>query len=255
MPNPNSGATIFRTPSRTTSFRRRNNGDSEVEDTLTGSQPGYSWLEYIPRSLDKTFFDLSPALSPNKDNWMIESARTFVINLRKVVETVCSRGRSVWFMVKPLNNRIILAGSSDGKTSFSHWGILISGLTRAQLEDRIPETSTDLDSIWGDLHELRNQSGTAIYQCTTYRAKDYLQATKLDYLGQTEVSDEELFEVGISNFENMAKVLGTGLINTNPKYHLLKNNCQVWVEKFLAKVCPAAETAKTIAKILGASSN
>ena len=196
MPNP--GPSVFRTPTRTSSFRRRNNGDVEVEYTLTGSQPGYSWLDRIPRSLDKTFFDTSPVLSPTKDNWMIESARIFVINLRKVVETVCSRGRSVWFMVRPLENRAMLSGPSEAKASFSHWGILISGMTRSQLEDRRAEATSGVDSIWGDLHELRNHSGTARYECSTYRAKDNLRATKLDYLGQTEINDEELFEFGIS---------------------------------------------------------
>jgi hypothetical protein len=34
----------------------------------------------------------------------------------------------------------------------------------------------------------------------------------------------------------------------------LKNNCQVWVEKFLARVCPSAEVEKTIAQVLKSSS-
>jgi hypothetical protein len=254
MPNPQ--ANVFRTPTRTSSFRRRRNNDLELEDTLAGSQPGYAWLEHIPRSLDKTFFDISPPLSPSRDNWMFESARLFVINLRKVVEIVCSRGRSVWFMVRPLENRAILSGPSNAKASFSHWGILISGMTRSQLEDRRAEANSGLDSIWGDLHELRNHHGTAHYECSTYHAKDSLRATKLDYLGQTEIIDEELFEFGISNSEVLLTCyLGHALIKSNPKYDLLKNNCQVWVEKFLAKVCPAAETAKTIAQALGATTS
>jgi len=48
--------------------------------------------------------------------------------------------------------------------------------------------------------------------------------------------------------------LGHDLIRSNPKYHLLKNNCQVWVEKFLAKVCPSAEVEKILAEVLQGSS-
>ena len=69
-------------------------------------------------------------------------------------------------------------------------------MTRSQLEDRLVETSTTGDSIWGDLHELKNIFGTAKYECSTYRAWDNRKATRLDYLGQTEITDEELFEFG-----------------------------------------------------------
>jgi len=196
MPSASAGG-LFRNPSRSSSFRRKNRKSPEpnTEDP-TGPHPGYFWLEHLPHSLNDLRFDSVSRLSPNRDVWMIESAQHFLNSLLKVVETIRSRGRSVWFMVRPLENRN-LPGPSAGHVSFSHWGILVSGMTRSQLEDRLAETSTTTDSIWGDLHELRNILGTAKYECSTYRARDNRKATRLDYLGQTEITDEELFEFGI----------------------------------------------------------
>ena len=196
----------FGPPPRSATFGRRHSRTPEPEEGTTGPQPGYFWLDHLPRSIDDTNSD-SPTLlspisptSPSRDNWMSESARLFIRSLRKVVETVCSRGRSVWFMVRPLESRALLSGPSDAKVSLSHWGILISGMTRSQLEDRLHESSpSSLDAIWGDLHELRNHFGTARYECSTYRARDNRRATKLDYLGQTEITDEKLFEFGIDH--------------------------------------------------------
>jgi hypothetical protein len=195
----------FGPPLRSATFGRRHGKAPELEEVTTGPQPGYIWLDYLPRSIDDTTPN-SPTLrspisptSPSRDNWMSESARLFIGSLRKVVETVRSRGRSVWFMVRPLANRALLSGPSDAKVSLCHWGILISGMTRSQLEDRLHELPpSSLDAIWGDLHELRNHFGTATYACSTYRARDNRRVTKLDYLGQTEITDEKLFELGIA---------------------------------------------------------
>ena len=195
----------FGSPPRSSTFGRRHNKTPEPEEVTTGPQPGYFWLEHLPRSIDDVKSD-SPTLlspisqtSPTRGNWMSESGRLFIGSLRKVVETVCSRGRSVWFMVRPLQNRALLSGPSDAKVSLSHWGILISAMTRPQLEDRLLENPPSRwDAVWGDLHELRNHFGTARYECSTYRAGDNRRATKLDYLGQTEISDEKLFDLGIA---------------------------------------------------------
>ena len=196
----------FGPPPRSTTFGRRHSKTPEPEEVTNGPQPGYFWLDHLPQLMDDINSDSPTLLSPtsptypSRDNWMPESARLFVGSLRKVVETVCSRGRSVWFMVRPLESRALLSGPSDAKVSLSHWGILISGMTRSQLEDRLHELpSSSLDAIWGDLHELRNHFGTARYECSTYCAKDNRRATKLEYLGQTEITDEELFEFGIDS--------------------------------------------------------
>jgi hypothetical protein len=247
---------LFRSPTPSSSFRRlsRKSPEPNAEEPI-GPHPGYLWLDHLPRSLDDVRLD-STRLSPNMDNWMIESANQFVSSLQKIVESICSRGRSVWFMVRPLENRN-LPGPSAAHVSFSHWGILVSGMTRSQLEDLSTETMPlggPVDSIWGDLHELRNIYGAAKYECSTYRARDNRKATKLEYLGQTEITDEELFEFGEMLMLDGVLILGHELIRSNPKYHLLKNNCQVWVEKFLEKVCPSAETERTIAQVLRSSS-
>lgn len=193
MPTSSSG---FGTPIRTSSFglRSKKVDTTMGEESTAGPQPGYRWLEHLPRSLDD--IEPNPRLSPHKDNWMIESAKLFVASIRKIAEVICSRGRSVWFMVRPLENRAtMLSGPSDARVSFSHWGILISGMTRSQLEDRLQDAESD--EIWGDLHELKNYYGNAKYEWSTYRAKDNQRATKLEYLGQTEITDEALFEHGI----------------------------------------------------------
>jgi hypothetical protein len=199
MPSASAGS-LFRTPSRSSSFRRKNRKSPEPHaEEPTSPHPGYFWLDHLPHSLFDLRLNVASRLSPNNDNWMIESAHQFLNYLQRVVETIRSHGRSVWFMVRPLENRN-LPGPSAAHVSFSHWGILVSGMTRSQLEDRLEETSTTGDAIWGDLHELRNICGTAKYECSTYRARDNRKATRLDYLGQTEIADEELFEFGMALF-------------------------------------------------------
>ena len=113
-------------------------------------------------------------------------------------------------------------------------------------------TLVDDTEPWGHLHELRNIFGKARYERKDFKGEDYKRATKLTYLGQTEMTDQELHEYGK---EFMCRlILGHELIRQNQDYHLLSNNCQVWVEKFLERVCPQAELdEKTIANLLGSS--
>jgi len=125
---------------------------------------------------------------------MVRSARQFLVSLRKVVEAVCSRGRSVWFMVRPLE-RMLLSGS-DASIQLSHWGILVSELTRSQFDDRMREIPLDPNGVLGDLHELKNIHGKAEYRCATYTVKLHQAVTKLDYLGQTEMNDAALHKFG-----------------------------------------------------------
>ena len=190
------------TPSRTSSFRgafKRSRGDKsghgggETDEIPVATIPlaGYEWLDRLPREVDEVSPELG-TLSP--DYWMVRSARQFVVSLRKVVEAVCSRGRSVWFMVRPLE-RMLLSGL-DASIQLSHWGILVSELTRSQFDDRMREIPLDPSGVLGDLHELRNIHGRAEYRCTTYTVKLHQGVTKLDYLGQTEMNDEGLHTFG-----------------------------------------------------------
>jgi hypothetical protein len=45
-------------------------------------------------------------------------------------------------------------------------------------------------------------------------------------------------------------MIGNELILRDPHYKLLKNNCQVWVQGFVEKVCPEADIEKTIGEVL-----
>ena len=186
---------------------------------------------------------------------MVRSARQFLVSLRKVVEAVCSRGRSVWFMVRPLE-RMLLSGS-DASIQLSHWGILVSELTRSQFDDRMREIPLDPNGVLGDLHELKNIHGKAEYRCATYTVKLHQGVTKLDYLGQTEMNDAELHKFGFPpplclEKKPLANHVGVGneLVLKDPHYKLLKNNCQVWVQGFLEKVCPEADIERTIGQVL-----
>jgi hypothetical protein len=184
--------------------------------------------------------------------WEEDATRHFVHWLKIVVEVVQNRGRGVWFMARPLEKRGIIPRASEGLIPFSHWGILVTPLTKGQLTDRMTENPINATQSWGYLHELRNIFGTASYQRKDFKGEDYKRATQLTYLGQTERDDEQLHNYGQP--ASFLLIVGHELIRQNPHYHLLTNNCQVWVEKFLEKVCPQANIDdKTIAGLLGSS--
>jgi hypothetical protein len=148
----------------------------------------FSWIERLPGHRE----DLN---SPCSDCvWMRKCEGIFLRSLIKTVEIACSRGRSVWFMVRPLNNSLVPRGS-EARTSFSHWGVLISDLAKCQLEDRLVE-SPNAKEVLGDLHELRNVLGMTRYDHLSYRIDDYKKATKLEYLGQTEMELEDILAFG-----------------------------------------------------------
>jgi len=72
----------------------------------------------------------------------------------------------------------------------------VSEMTRLQLDARMAELPLDLHAVLGDLHELKNVCGRAEYRCSDYTVKFNLGATKLEYLGQTEMMDEALDRLG-----------------------------------------------------------
>ena len=53
-----------------------------------------------------------------------------------------------------------------------------------------------MEAIWGDLCEWTDHFRTATYECSRYRAMDNRRAAKLDYIGQTGITNEKLFEFG-----------------------------------------------------------
>jgi hypothetical protein len=71
----------------------------------------------------------------------------------------------------------------------------------------------------------------------------------LDYLGQTALDVNDIYDFGMSNWWK-SLIVGTSLITGARKYHFIRNNCQKWVENFLKKVCPNAEIDKTIEEVL-----
>jgi hypothetical protein len=128
-------------------------------------------------------------------NWQKESGKHILHWLRIAAEIAQNRGRSVWFMARPLEKRRFPA-ASEGLIALSHWGILVSQFTKGQMTDRMNEKTPGGEEVWGDLHELRNFLGKARYECQDFKTADYHRATRFTYLGQTEMTDEELHEYG-----------------------------------------------------------
>jgi hypothetical protein len=107
-------------------------------------------------------------------------------------------GRSVWFMARPLARKGISPGS-NAVVAFNHWGIVISSMTRHQMQQKMTSHGAGPASCdWGDLHELRNHDGEAGYERRNFCDIDYQRATRWTYLCQTDLTDEELHDFGIS---------------------------------------------------------
>jgi len=117
--------------------------------------------------------------------------------LKLAIDITLSRGRSVWLIVEPLKKLRVLG--SAGTESFCHWGVLVSGLTRRELEDGKRQAASSSADPWGTRHELRNNEGRNQYQGETcYYASDLKSGSQLTYLGQTEMLDDVLRDYGIS---------------------------------------------------------
>jgi hypothetical protein len=98
-------------------------------------------------------------------------------------------------MACPLERRRFPA-ASEGMIPLCHWGILVSQMAMGQMMDRIDGNTSDAEDIWGDLHELRNNHGISQYERRDFKTPDYQRATRLKYLGQTEMTDKELHDYG-----------------------------------------------------------
>jgi hypothetical protein len=194
MPSPEESKPPSRSSSRSPgssffNFKRARTMDRSVEVPL--SIPDYSWLRHI-----RPPFPTTPIyLSPSNEEWMIESARLFSQSLTRTVEMILGRGLSVWFMVAPLQS--VNLGPSAAVIPFSHWGILISQSPRWELEARIANSTNPVEEL-GDIHELRNHHGTTKYDPKAFYLKDFQSATKLDYLGQTALDWNDIYDFGIS---------------------------------------------------------
>lgn len=153
------------------------------------NQKDVSWLSYV----------LSPHDDPSdRDNeWKKESANCFLKWLKKTIELVDRKGRSVWFMSRPVERgRAMIPIGSEGLAPFSHWGILISEIPKGQLLEKMKDRSNS-EIVWGDLHELRAHGGYSHYECKDFKAEDYQKGMKFSYLGETEATLEELDLYGI----------------------------------------------------------
>jgi hypothetical protein len=106
---------------------------------------------------------------------------------------VQSRDRSVWLMVRPLERRV--PSPSGIKPAFGHWGAVISELTKLQLDERISSVSEHSSETLGTLHELRNDGGITRYVVTPYDVHCKPLPGR-DYVGQTEMNNEEIFNFG-----------------------------------------------------------
>ena len=103
------------------------------------------------------------------------------------------------------------------------------------------------NDLWGTRHELRKwkRGETQYVGNKRYYASDMKRGSSLIYLGQTELLEFELRNLGTSA-SNLANIPGTQLI-PDMKYHFLNNNCQLWVQRFLAQICPLACTMDGLA--------
>jgi hypothetical protein len=195
MPLPDESKTPSRSSSRSPgsffpSFKRARTMERSVEVPI--SIPDYSWLAHIRPPLSAT----PPYLSPSTNEWMIESAILFSQSLIKTADMILGHGFSVWFMVAPLQT--VNFGPSAAVISFSHWGILISKSTRWDLLVRIANPNDQMEEL-GDIHELRNHHGVTQYNPRPFYMKDFQSATKLDYLGQTALDVNDIYDFGMSN--------------------------------------------------------
>ena len=112
--------------------------------------------------------------------------------LQKMIEVARRRGRSVWFMARPLEQGLV----SSSVVSLNHWGILVSSQTREQVTSTRKNKTLAREHVWGDLHEVTEHRGKAMYDRVKFTTVDYRHATKFTYIGQTEMTDEDIDKHG-----------------------------------------------------------
>jgi hypothetical protein len=152
------------------------------------------WLGMTPKGSSSELSRNSPS-RPSIDP--PEPPIPFAEMIKVQIDVTLDRGRSVWLIFEPLERFKIFGVSSS---EVSHWAILVSPLTRVRLGalKRGSQSSSSADS-WGTRHELRNNGGQNQYTGgDPYYASSLKPGSSLTYLGQTEMSDEELQDYGIS---------------------------------------------------------
>jgi hypothetical protein len=172
---------------RSLSFIGRRHSYSSNDST---SYSYCSWLVEVPCSLEPV---IQNRASVHKKDWTSESRRCFIRSLSRIIDSVQSRDRSVWLMVRPLERRV--PSPSGIKPAFGHWGAVISELTKLQLDERISSVSEHSSETLGTLHELRNDGGITRYVVTPYDVHCKPLPGR-DYVGQTEMNNEEIFNFG-----------------------------------------------------------
>jgi hypothetical protein len=158
----------------------------------------WSWLNSFLTGIHSRVGDLI--------GWKVAAAANLTYCLQNVEKIVESYGRSVWFYACPLEGKKGSIGSSFA-VGCSHWSILVSRLTRCQMIARI-ESGPPIGGkqmVYGELHELREYKGQAYYYSRPFRGRDFGRRGRvIEYLGQTDSTDDDLDEFGIylTTFEN-----------------------------------------------------
>ena len=110
---------------------------------------------------------------------------------------------------------------------------------------RMEGNSSGRDLVCGELHELRECQGSAVYTSRPFSAAIYRRrGTVLKYLGQTDLSNDNLDEYGTHSFFGdvlLTSIAGRSYEEENPRYHVLRNNCHIFAKALLERVCPEAE--------------
>jgi hypothetical protein len=151
------------------------------------NQKDLSWLNYVGSA--------SGDPSDGDRKWKMDSADHFLRYLKKAGDLAARNGRSVWLLIRPLD-RVMFPPGSNRLAVLSHWGIMISDFQKGQLMDWMNGKPSSHDK-WGDLHELRNNVGQAIYECNDFKAVNHHKSMKFTYLGETEMNNDDLHRYGI----------------------------------------------------------
>ena len=116
---------------------------------------------------------------------------------------------------------------------FRYWGVFVSPLSRNELELKMAQTMIlDVTEIWGDLHELWNQSGVAQYRNQKFRAHNFQYSTKATYQGETQMYDGELERLGVT-YEHLAtNLIGDQLSEYCQTYRSFLTQCSTWAQLF-----------------------
>jgi hypothetical protein len=134
------------------------------------------------------------------EDWNGESAGRLMQYFQMAKNLALNRGRSVWLMVRPLDNSsskslslLTIFALLNPSSATAHWAVMVSELSKPRLEGMISSYRGTSESL-GVLHELRNIGGTTHYKHNPYF---YDSELTLRYVGQTEMDDKQLNTYGI----------------------------------------------------------